>query len=559
MDGNPSASKSSKTKETAAPTTSSRSARREDNDQEWQEESDYVIDSFCVADSDGDEDDVSYRLDDSDTSSEDEAPMTVVRKLPPRGARPMGPMCSSPEPTGRTKMRLSLNSSVNSEAAKDASPNTLLLKDLYPELDSRDASSLLKTNGTAKSPRNHSESEDEDDAFERYLKTLKTPTAAPAKKRTTAPISQEEISNFIVSDSDSIDESAVASDSSSSDDRSKSKRFTVRQPSPPGKSSTTKEIRDDSFDFFDGNPESDKENTEPSFLLSFEPTTSTRKVKGKMKTIGVKKSNQRSDAESNVERESTTSRFDRCVAASYEETFLRSLSPTCPTDNRHRDAQFFLGKSFKKNRIDLCAKLFRIYNETIFDLKLPADLPMQWNVRLRKTAGRCCYRRSPDLARTARIELSTKVCDTADRVRDTLIHELCHAAVWLIDGDMKDGHGPKFRHWATRACCIFPDLPMISRCHAYEIEAKFIYQCNQCKQQIKRHSKSLDMERKVCGYCRGRFTLLVNGKPAAAQTPRTNKFAQFVKDNYGSVKTASKSHKDVMTELGEQFKLLAAI
>lgn len=45
-----------------------------------------------------------------------------------------------------------------------------------------------------------------------------------------------------------------------------------------------------------------------------------------------------------------------------------------------------------------------------------------------------------------RIELSTKVCDSADRVRDTLLHELCHAAVWIIDGE-NGGHGPVWKRW----------------------------------------------------------------------------------------------------------------
>lgn len=30
--------------------------------------------------------------------------------------------------------------------------------------------------------------------------------------------------------------------------------------------------------------------------------------------------------------------------------------------------------------------------------------------------------------RLSRIELSTKVLDSADRLRDTLIHEMCHAS-----------------------------------------------------------------------------------------------------------------------------------
>ena len=39
-----------------------------------------------------------------------------------------------------------------------------------------------------------------------------------------------------------------------------------------------------------------------------------------------------------------------------------------------------------------------------------------------------------------------KVCDTADRLRDTLIHEMCHAAVWILNG-VKNGHGQIWNAW----------------------------------------------------------------------------------------------------------------
>lgn len=44
------------------------------------------------------------------------------------------------------------------------------------------------------------------------------------------------------------------------------------------------------------------------------------------------------------------------------------------------------------------------------------------------------------------IELSEKVLTSADRVRDTLIHELCHAAAWIIDRE-SGGHGKIWKYW----------------------------------------------------------------------------------------------------------------
>ena len=64
-----------------------------------------------------------------------------------------------------------------------------------------------------------------------------------------------------------------------------------------------------------------------------------------------------------------------------------------------------------------------------------ANYNMTLHSRLTKTAGMCAMqgtRAKPE--RTARILLSKKVLDSAERLRDTMIHELCHAASWIISG-----------------------------------------------------------------------------------------------------------------------------
>ena len=79
--------------------------------------------------------------------------------------------------------------------------------------------------------------------------------------------------------------------------------------------------------------------------------------------------------------------------------------------------------------------------------------------------------------------------------------------------------------------------------------------------RVGRHSKSLDIETKVCGRCRGRFQLLTqNGRNASAAslptTPRTpNPFAMFVKEHYGSIKKQGGGlpHKEVMEALSKEF------
>jgi len=67
-----------------------------------------------------------------------------------------------------------------------------------------------------------------------------------------------------------------------------------------------------------------------------------------------------------------------------------------------------------------------------------------------------------------------------ERCRDTLLHELCHAAVSLIDNVMDEGHGPLWRKWTRKAERCYPYLPAISVKHTYDIAYKFIYRCIKC-------------------------------------------------------------------------------
>ncbi|KAK2904002.1 hypothetical protein Q8A73_010659 [Channa argus] len=139
------------------------------------------------------------------------------------------------------------------------------------------------------------------------------------------------------------------------------------------------------------------------------------------------------------------------------------------------------GRNFKQNKEDLTSKLYHLYNTSVFDSKLPVNMSVTWNKKMRKTAGYCITGQERGGGnRYARIELSEKVCDSADRLRDTLIHEMCHAATWLING-VRDGHGNFWKLYARKATVMHPELPMVTRCHSYDIKYKFQYQCTRCQ------------------------------------------------------------------------------
>ncbi|XP_015431922.1 PREDICTED: dentin sialophosphoprotein [Dufourea novaeangliae] len=244
------------------------------------------------------------------------------------------------------------------------------------------------------------------------------------------------------------------------------------------------------------------------------------------------------------------------------ESFLASLSENVPLANAHPDAKKYR-TNYKNNKEDLSKYLYKLYNDKVFDTQLPKDLSIEWNVRMRGTAGYCYNKKSVrtlgGVMRSSRIVLSTKVLDTPDRLRDTLIHEMCHAAAWLINS-VSDGHGPFWTGWANKAMKTFPELPPIRRCHDYKIKTKFTYKCVGCGYSIGRHSKSLDIEKKRCGHCYGKFELLLNKTTKSGtvqvQTPKReiNGFALYVKENYNTIKKKRNiRHAEVMKILGQQF------
>ncbi|XP_030650284.1 germ cell nuclear acidic protein [Chanos chanos] len=236
-------------------------------------------------------------------------------------------------------------------------------------------------------------------------------------------------------------------------------------------------------------------------------------------------------------RPAPTSRVAMCKTPG---CFLQSLSNPGSSYSR----------GFKQNKEELTSKLYQLYNSSVFDSKLPSDMSVTWNKKLRKTAGICITGQERNAgSRYARIELSVKVCDSADRLRDTLVHEMCHAATWLIN-NVRDGHGPFWKIYARKATLAHPELPMVTRCHSYDINYKYQYQCNRCKNTIGRHSKSLDTQRFICALCQGQLVLLTPSKPRAA-TP----FANFVKEHYKTARQelAGQSHAEVMRKLSADF------
>lgn len=108
--------------------------------------------------------------------------------------------------------------------------------------------------------------------------------------------------------------------------------------------------------------------------------------------------------------------------------------------------------TFRKNRDTITSTTLAEFNQYAFNNTL-SSVKVEWSNKLNTTAGVTRMRgklgQENAHTRVATIELATKVIDDEQRLRSTLLHELCHAAAWLVDGVHKPPHGKCFKKWAS--------------------------------------------------------------------------------------------------------------
>ncbi len=193
--------------------------------------------------------------------------------------------------------------------------------------------------------------------------------------------------------------------------------------------------------------------------------------------------------------------------------------------------------TFRRTREQLAQDYFVEFDRKVFDGKLSANTRVVWSNKLRTTAGltRLKAQRRGDeiIGRSAVVELSTKVLEDSQRLRATLLHELCHAAQWLEDGVSKPPHGDIFKKWAKLATRRMPDIPVTVK-HDYEISFKYTWKCVQCHGLLKRHSRSVNVQKHVCGRCQGRLVEVEADGTKKARPPSA--YNQFIKDNSADVR-----------------------
>jgi hypothetical protein len=142
-------------------------------------------------------------------------------------------------------------------------------------------------------------------------------------------------------------------------------------------------------------------------------------------------------------------------------------------------------------------------------------------------------------------------------MKSTLLHEMCHAAAWVIDGTCRPPHGSVFYKWGAIASKHYPDLP-VTRCHNFVIHKPFKYRCTACGRHFGRHTKNsikVDAHRCRCG---GKLEFVGMFKPdGTPHKPRVaNGFSLFVKENFAAVKAANPglSQAELMRKIAAAYK-----
>lgn len=191
-----------------------------------------------------------------------------------------------------------------------------------------------------------------------------------------------------------------------------------------------------------------------------------------------------------------------------------------------------------------------------------------WSKTLKTTAGRANWKRetirnkhadgTTSEARYkhyASIELAEKVIDDEARLLNTMAHEFCHLANFMVNGLTTNPHGKEFKVWANKCSRTFAHRGIkVTTKHTYEIDFKYVWECLECGNEHKRHSRSIDPARHRCGTCKGS---LKQTRPTPRAGGQPSQYQIFVKEQMKVVKAENPGvkQKEVMKLVAEKWAL----
>ncbi|WVQ81819.1 hypothetical protein IAT38_003946 [Cryptococcus sp. DSM 104549] len=234
----------------------------------------------------------------------------------------------------------------------------------------------------------------------------------------------------------------------------------------------------------------------------------------------------------------------------------KTKTSAAPTPSRKAKGKPALTKKdWAEERERIAREIFEDLDERVFEGKLGAKgagARLDWNNRLLTTAGVAQSKKVTRNGVTKKehwIELSEKVLTGEEQILSTVAHEMCHLATWIISGEFKNPHGRIFKSWGRKVMNARKDVEVTTK-HTYTIEYKYEWQCvnEQCGKIYRRHSKSIDPAKHLCGGCKSKLNPLFETKQQSA-------FQVYLKENMANAKAAmpGQSHGDVMRALSKRW------
>lgn len=229
-------------------------------------------------------------------------------------------------------------------------------------------------------------------------------------------------------------------------------------------------------------------------------------------------------------------------------------------------------KAFAKSKHAIASSFLQELDSTITGGKITeltaatGGVKLNWTNKLCTTAGRATWKRErlqmdagessrgmPGHRHFASIELADKVIDCEERLLNTLAHEFCHLANFMVSEVTTNPHGKEFKAWAARCSKLFKHRGVeVTTKHSYEIDFKYVWRCTSCGLEFKRHSKSINVERHRCGSCKSE---LQQTKPVPRASETRTAYQKFMSEQMRLLREArpGSPQKEIMSEVAERW------
>ncbi|KAJ6083975.1 hypothetical protein N7486_010775 [Penicillium sp. IBT 16267x] len=235
-----------------------------------------------------------------------------------------------------------------------------------------------------------------------------------------------------------------------------------------------------------------------------------------------------SDNEGSSQDNSTSTDSDSMTRVTPKEAKTPSKTALKKAETEARKAAKARRLSFDNKKAEFAKTFLHVLDHAVAGGKVSqlaektGGVEIVWSKTLQKTAGRAQWRgintrdsngrQIPgSVVHHATIELAERIIDDEYRLLNTLAHEYCHLANYMVSNCHDNPHGASFKLWGKKCAEALKDHPIyggqinVTTKHSYKIDYKYVWSCVSCGQTYGRHSKSIDPTRVRCGACKNKI------------------------------------------------------